>query len=156
MHGSHGAYCLARGSVSLDDNRIHQADADDHHPEGHAVKAAQIRADGVITEKGAESGKVVRAGQTILVLARQDGRDAVFDMPAGVIRDGLGARQDVEVWLADDPTVKTTGHIREISPQADPATRTYRVKVGLVGPPAGDVPWNDGGGAHDLACRRTD
>lgn len=93
-------------------------------------------ADGVITAKGAEPGEVISAGQMILLLARQDGRDAVFDMPAQIIRDGLSAHQEVEVWSADDPDIKTSGQIREISPQADPATRTYRVKVGLRDAPA--------------------
>jgi RND family efflux transporter MFP subunit len=46
-------------------------------------------------------------------------------------------QQEVEVWLADDPDIKTSGQIREIAPQADPATRTYQVKVGLHDVPAG-------------------
>ena len=94
-------------------------------------------ADGVITEKGAEPGEVVRVGQMILTLARQEGRDAVFGMPAQVIREGLSMNQEVVVWLADNSDIKAIGHIREISPQADPATRNHQVKVGLVDPPAG-------------------
>lgn len=93
-------------------------------------------ADGVITAKGAEPGEVVRAGQMILLLAQKDGRDAVFDMPAQVIRDGLSAQQDVDVWLTDTPDIKALGQIREVSPQADPATRTYQVKVGLKDVPS--------------------
>jgi membrane fusion protein, multidrug efflux system len=92
---------------------------------------------GVITQKGAEPGEVVQAGQMILMLARQGGRDAVFDMPAQVIRDGLSLRQQVEVWLADKQDINTTGTVREISPQADPITRNYQVKVGLVEVPVG-------------------
>ncbi|MCG3197581.1 MAG: Multidrug resistance protein MdtA [bacterium] len=94
-------------------------------------------ADGVITEKGAEPGEVVRVGQMILTLAREEGRDAVFGMPAQVIREGLSLNQEVEVWLADNPDIKAIGHIREISPQADPVTRNHQVKVGLVDPPVG-------------------
>lgn len=93
-------------------------------------------ADGVITEKGAEPGEVVRVGQVILTLAREEGKDAVFGMPAQIIREGLGLKQEVKVWLADNPDIKVTGHIREISPQADPITRNYQVKVGLIDPPA--------------------
>ncbi len=96
----------------------------------------RAEADGVITAKGAESGEVVRAGQMILLLARSDGRDGVFDMPAKVIRAGFSTQQRVEVWLADNPDIKASGSIREISPQADPSTRTYRVKVGLKNAPA--------------------
>jgi RND family efflux transporter MFP subunit len=92
---------------------------------------------GVITQKGAEVGEVVPAGQMVLKVAQQSGRDAVFNMPAQVIRDGLSQGQDVEVWLADNQDIKVAGTLREISPQADPVTRDYQVKVGLVDPPSG-------------------
>jgi RND family efflux transporter MFP subunit len=97
----------------------------------------KAEADGVITEKGAEPGEVVQTGQMILTLARQNGRDAVFDMPAQIIREGLSPQQEVEVWLADSPDIKATGQIREVSPQADPSTRTYQVKVSLQNTPSG-------------------
>ncbi len=88
-------------------------------------------ADGVITDKGAEPGEVIQAGQMIFSLAHQKGRDAVFDIPAQIIRDGISVHQEVDVWLADSPDIKTIGHVREIAPQADPTTRTYQVKVSL-------------------------
>jgi len=94
-------------------------------------------ADGVITAKGAEPGEVIQAGQMIFSLAHQKGRDAVFDMPAQIIRDGISPHQEVEVWLADNPDIKTMGHVREIAPQADPSTRTYQVKVSLETLPVG-------------------
>jgi len=37
--------------------------------------------------------------------------------------------------LTDDPKIKTTGRVREVAPQADPVTRTFQVKVGLIDPP---------------------
>jgi len=100
---------------------------------------AELKADaaGVITAKGAEPGEVVQAGQMVFVLAHQKGRDAVFDMPAQIIRDGTLLRQEIDVWLADNPAIKTVGHVREISPQANPSTRTYPVKVSLESLPAG-------------------
>lgn len=99
----------------------------------------ELKADatGVITAKGAEPGEVVQAGQMIFSLAHQEGRDAVFDMPAQVIRDGMSSHQEIDVWLADNPAIKTIGHVREISPQANPSTRTYPVKVGLDSLPPG-------------------
>lgn len=102
---------------------------------GYTVLKAD--ADGVITAKGAEPGEVVQVGQMIVALAHQKGRDAVFDMPAQIIRDGISVNQEVEVWLVDNPDIKTTGKVREISPQADPSTRTYQVKVGLDALPSG-------------------
>jgi RND family efflux transporter MFP subunit len=92
---------------------------------------------GVITEKGAEVGEVVPAGKMILKVAQQSGRDGVFDVPAQAMRDGLAVGEKVEVWLADHPDIKATGQVREISPEADPVTRNYQVKVGLTDPPSG-------------------
>ncbi len=94
-------------------------------------------ATGVITAKGAEPGEVVQAGQMVFTLAHQEGRDAVFDMPAQIIRDGMSPHQEIEIWLADNPAIKTVGHVREISPQANPSTRTYPVKVSLKSIPSG-------------------
>ena len=41
---------------------------------------------GTVTARGAEPGEVVAAGQTIVQLAREGGRDAVFDVPGGSSR----------------------------------------------------------------------
>ncbi len=89
---------------------------------------------GAVTAVGAEAGEVVRAGQMVVQIAPQGRRDAVFDVPAALIRV---APKDppVEIALTDDPTVKTTGRVREVAPQADPATRTFQVKVELSDPP---------------------
>src|SRR4030095_8034391 len=92
---------------------------------------------GVITEKGAEVGEVVPAGKMVLKVAQQSGRDAVFDVPAQAIRDGLALGEQVEVWLADNPEIKAAGKVRQISPEADPVTRNYQVKVELAAPPSG-------------------
>ena len=44
-------------------------------------------APGAVTATGAESGEVVHAGQMIVQVARQGGRDAVFDVPEQLIRN---------------------------------------------------------------------
>ena len=48
----------------------------------------QLLADaaGVVIAKGAEAGEVVRAGQMIVTVAQHDGADAVFDVPASLMR----------------------------------------------------------------------
>ena len=89
---------------------------------------------GTVTARGAEPGEVVQAGQMIVRLARQSGRDAVFDVPAQLLRSAPGDAQ-ITVRLADDPSVMATGRVREVAPQADPVTRTFAVKVGLSDPP---------------------
>jgi RND family efflux transporter MFP subunit len=99
------------------------------------VSYTELRADaaGTITAKGAEPGEVVSAGKMILQVALNAGKDAVFNFPARLIRD---APTDpvIEVWLADNPSVRSKGRVREVAPQADIATRTFPVKVGLSDP----------------------
>jgi RND family efflux transporter MFP subunit len=91
-------------------------------------------APGVVTNVGAEPGEVVQAGQMVVRLARQNGRDAVFDVPAQVLRSAP-SEPEISVSLTDAPSVKTTGRVREVAPQADPVTRTFAVRVGLDNPP---------------------
>jgi RND family efflux transporter MFP subunit len=101
------------------------------------VSFTELKADaaGVITAVAAEPGEVVQAGRTIVQVARDGGRDAVFDVPASVLRAAPGDTE-VTVSLADDPKVQATGRVREVAPQADPVTRNFQVKVGLEDPPA--------------------
>ncbi len=90
---------------------------------------------GSITARTAEAGEVVQPGQTIFQVARQDGRDAVFDVPAQVLRSAPSDPK-VVVSLTDDPSITAVGRVRQVDPQADPITRTFRVRVGLIDPPA--------------------
>src|ERR1700752_1085704 len=83
-------------------------------------------APGVVTAKGAEPGEVVQAGKMIVQVARQGPRDAVFDVPEQLIR--TAPRDElVEIALTNDPSVRATGRVREVSPQADATTRTWQV-----------------------------
>jgi len=91
-------------------------------------------ASGTVIAVGAEAGEVVRAGQMIAQIARQEGRDAVFDVPEQLIRTGPPDPL-VQIALTNDPTVRATGRVREVAPQADPATRTFQVKIGISDPP---------------------
>jgi membrane fusion protein, multidrug efflux system len=101
------------------------------------VSFTELLADapGVITATGPGAGEVVQTGQMIARIARQDGRDAVFDVPAQLIRSG-SIDPKITVRLADDSTITAQGRIREVAAQASPVTRTFEVKVGLTDPPA--------------------
>jgi membrane fusion protein, multidrug efflux system len=90
---------------------------------------------GTVTAVGAEPGEVVQAGGMIVQIARQDGRDAVFDVPAQ-IKDAAPADPEIEVVLTMNPAVTAIGRVREVAPRADPVTGTFEVKVGLADPPA--------------------
>ena len=88
-----------------------------------------------MTAVGAEPGEVVSSGQMIVTIAREGERDAVFHVPASLIRRSPPDPR-VEIALADETSVTTTGRVREVAPQADPATRTFEVKVTLDNAPA--------------------
>jgi RND family efflux transporter MFP subunit len=91
-------------------------------------------APGTVTAVGAESDEVVRAGQTVVQLALQSGRDAVFDVPEQLLRTGP-RDPEVRIALTDDTSLVARGRVREIAPQADPLTRTFQVKVEVLDPP---------------------
>jgi RND family efflux transporter MFP subunit len=98
----------------------------------------QLEADvaGTVTQRGAETGEVVAPGRMIVQIARENGRDAVFDVPAA-LKDAAPQNPLIDVALTIDPTIRTTGRVREVSPRADPVTGTFRVWVGLTDPPVG-------------------
>ncbi len=100
------------------------------------VSFTELKADapGVITATGPGAGEVVQIGQMIARIARQDGRDAVFDVPSQLIR-AASADPEVDVSLADDPAIRAKGRVREVAAQASAVTRTFEVRVGLTDPP---------------------
>jgi RND family efflux transporter MFP subunit len=106
-----------------------------HEAEDH-FSYSELRADapGVVISRSTEAGEVVKAGQTIVTIAQDGGTDAVFDVPATLMRQ-TSPDVVVTVSLTDDPSIRTTGRVRETAPQADPTTRSFRVKVGLEEPP---------------------
>jgi RND family efflux transporter MFP subunit len=89
---------------------------------------------GVVTAQGAEVGEVVGPGRMIVQVAREGGRDAVFDVPPRV-KDNAPAGAEIAVVLTSDPTISAVGRVREVSPRADPVTGTFRVSIRLISPP---------------------
>jgi RND family efflux transporter MFP subunit len=118
------AFETAKAQLDVAKAQLHEAE--DHF--GYS----QLRADapGIVVSKSAEAGEVVKAGQTIVTMAHYDGADAVFDVPASLMRQ-ISPDVLVTVALTDDPKIQTTGRVRETAPQADPTTRSFQVKVGL-------------------------
>ena len=90
---------------------------------------------GVVTSRGPEPGEIVAPGRTIVQVAREGARDAVFDVPVQV-KNSAPRHPDIRVTLANDPAVTAAGKVREIAPRADPVTGTFAVRVRLIDPPA--------------------
>jgi RND family efflux transporter MFP subunit len=101
------------------------------------LKYTQLKADfdGVITAVGAEAGQNVTAGQMVVKLARPDDKDGVFNIAETALADQRDEHPKVSVWPLSNPDLTIEGVVREISPVADPATRTYTVRVTLKDTP---------------------
>ena len=94
--------------------------------------------DGIVTATGAEAGQVVNAGQMIVRLARPTDKDGVFNIAESAFQTRPAPADkpiEVVVALLANPGITADGVVREISPVADPATRTFQVKVTLKSPP---------------------
>lgn len=93
---------------------------------------SELRADhdGIITSIAIEAGQVVAPGQTIATLARDGEREVEISIPESRIGD---YRKDqpatIELWAESGKHM--AGILREIAPEADATTRTYRVRVAL-------------------------
>lgn len=99
---------------------------------GYATLASDTK--GVVTAVEAEVGQVVAAGTPVVRVARTDEKEVVIGIPEDRV-DAVrqGAAVDVRLWARPDEAIP--GTIREISPVADPATRTYTVKVAVPARP---------------------
>jgi multidrug efflux system membrane fusion protein len=89
--------------------------------------------DGIITSISAEVGQVVAAGQEVMRLAQLGEKEVVVSVPESRL-DELRAVDTVAVSLWASPDARFAGRIREISPSADPVTRTYSVRVTILKP----------------------
>lgn len=103
--------------------------------QGNQASYARLLADGpgVILAVEADVGQVVAAGTPVVRLARDGARDVVIAVPedrVAQLRPGLPAQ--VRLWAAaDSAAAPLSAVVREVAASADPATRTYQVKLAL-------------------------
>lgn len=90
-----------------------------------------LRADhaGVVEAVAADVGQVVAAGQTVVRIARTDALEVAVAIPEARLPLRL---KDAEVSLWSAPEARYRGVLRELSPVADAATRTYAARVAIV------------------------
>ena len=115
--------------------------------QGNQAAYAVLKADvsGIVTAIEAEAGQVVTAGAPVVRIAADGVRDVVFSVPEdkiASIKPGMAVK--VRSWAQNESNGQTalmTATVREVSASADPATRTYQVKLALggnsVAPPLG-------------------
>jgi len=96
----------------------------------------ELRADtgGVVTAVQAEVGQVMSQGQGVVRVARTDELEIVVGVPEHrlkVVRESAAA--GFELW--SDPGKRHAAKLRELSPSADPTSRTYPARFSIVDPP---------------------
>ncbi len=91
---------------------------------------AVIRADeaGVVTAVEAERGQVLAAGQPVLRIAQAGPKEIAVSVSEGRLA-ALQAATDLLVTASALPGKSYKGVLREVSPVADPATRTYAARI---------------------------
>jgi RND family efflux transporter MFP subunit len=87
-------------------------------------------ADGVITATLAEPGQVVAIGQAVARLAHRGQKEALVALPETWLAEARASRATVRLW--SDPDRSFVAKLRELSPQADPATRTYAARFTIT------------------------
>jgi multidrug efflux system membrane fusion protein len=97
---------------------------------------AVLRADapGVVTAVQAEVGQVMAQGQGVVRLARTDELEIVVGVPEHRLK-AVRAAQGASFELWSDPGRRHAARLRELSPSADPVTRTYAARFSVLEPP---------------------
>jgi RND family efflux transporter MFP subunit len=100
----------------------------------HQFDYADLKADadGVITATLAEPGQVVAIGQPVTRLAHHGEKEAVVALPETWLSEARSSRVTVQLWSA--PELRFAARLRELSPQADTATRTYAARFSIEDP----------------------
>lgn len=88
---------------------------------------------GVVTAISLEAGQVVDAGQPVAQLARSGEREVRIDVPENALA-ALRAAQNLSIRLWSAPGADYAGRLRELSPMADAASRTYSARVSFIKP----------------------
>lgn len=86
-------------------------------------------ADGVVTKVSSEAGQVAAPGQSVVTVARKGALEVLVDIPERSIQGIKEKTAEASLWSNRDVRYRAT--LREISPSADPATRTYAVRYSL-------------------------
>jgi RND family efflux transporter MFP subunit len=88
----------------------------------------------IVTAVLADAGQVVSAGQAVYRVARPEEKEVAIAVPESRLAELKAAKSlGVSLWAA--PDIKLAGSLRELSPAADPATRTYAARIRIDNPP---------------------
>src|SRR5471030_517216 len=103
----------------------------------HNLTYTQLHADadGVITAVQAEAGQVVAQCQSVAKLARTDELEILVGVPEHRLQSARATdAASFELW--SEPGKRHPAKLRELSPSADPTTRTYPARFSVIDKPA--------------------
>lgn len=87
--------------------------------------------DGVITGLKMEAGQVIAEGQPVISIAKPSELEVVADLPEQIVGDAKSAVASAQLWDRSD--IKLHLKLRELSPVAFNASRTFRARFSIVG-----------------------
>jgi len=85
--------------------------------------------DGVVTKLHVEEGQVVTPGTTIVTIIRPKEQEAVVSIPENFVQHLNSTKAYLTLWANPGKIFKA--RLRELSPVADPLTRTYQARFSL-------------------------
>ncbi len=87
--------------------------------------------DGIVTAVEAEVGQVLAAGTPVYRVARRNEKELLINVP----ETEFAAARNVSQWQVSLPALgrELQGKLREITPLADAASRTYAMRITLIG-----------------------
>jgi RND family efflux transporter MFP subunit len=118
----------ARGLFARAERAVNLA----HNAVGYATLTAD--ADGIVSAVLAEPGQVLAAGSAAMRLSHTGEKEAAVAIPETLVDRARSATARVEFWALPDVAIAAT--LRELAPNADPATRTYQARYALPDAPA--------------------
>ncbi len=118
---ANGRSTRAKQSLSLATNAL-----------GYAILLAD--SDGIVTSALIEAGQVVAAGTPVMRVAQSGARDVVVAIPEVFVDSVSKSQARVSLWSSRDKSYKAV--LRELSPSADLATRTYQAKFTILDAPS--------------------
>ena len=111
----------AQRALSLAENRL-------------AYCVLKADADGIVTKISSEKGEVVSEGRPIITVAQTDEIEAVISFPENRTSEARSCNARAHVWGDLKADFEVT--LRELSPIADPQTRTYQARYSIPSPSA--------------------
>lgn len=130
-HISQATYDQRKAALDEANGRVERAERNAEIARNQASYASLKAGEaGVVTALPVEVGQVVAAGQLVVRLARDGEREAVVAIPETRISQIKAANSKVELWAATKH--RYSAKLREISPQADAATRTYQARFTIL------------------------